>query len=76
MKGQRVILPLLVGALFLIFWHVLVKVSKSDIFPTPWQVMLGLMELVKQGLLLKYIVASLFRVTWGFLLAILVAARL
>jgi NitT/TauT family transport system permease protein len=72
MKGQRVILPLLVGALFLIFWHVLVKVSKSDIFPTPWQVMLGLTELVQQGLLLKYIVASLFRVTWGFLLAILV----
>ena len=70
MKGQRVILPLLVGVLFLIFWHVVVKVSKSDIFPTPWQVMLGLVELAQQGVLVKYIVASLFRVTWGFLLAI------
>ena len=70
MKGQRVILPLLVGALFLTFWHVVVKVSKSDIFPTPWQVMLGLVELAQQGVLVKYIVASLFRVTWGFLLAI------
>ncbi len=72
MKTQRVILPLLVGALFLIVWHVVVKTSKSDIFPTPWQVMLGLVELAKQGVLVKYIVASLFRVTWGFLLAIAV----
>ncbi|MES2922495.1 MAG: ABC transporter permease [Verrucomicrobiota bacterium] len=72
MKGQRVILPLLVGALFLIFWHLVVKASKSDIFPTPWQVLLGLVELAQQGVLVKYIVASLFRVTWGFLLAIVI----
>jgi hypothetical protein len=26
----------------------------------------GIVELVEKGLLLKYIVASLFRVTWGF----------
>ncbi len=70
MKGQRLILPLLVGALFLIVWHLLVKISRSDIFPTPWQVVLGLVELAQQGVLFKYIVASLFRVTWGFLLAI------
>ena len=70
MKGQRVILPLLVGALFLTIWHLVVKSSKTDIFPTPWQVLLGLIELAQQGVLVKYIVASLFRVTWGFLLAI------
>ena len=28
--------------------------------------------MIRKGLLLKYIVASLFRVTWGFLLAVLV----
>jgi NitT/TauT family transport system permease protein len=72
MRGQRFILPLLVGILFLAVWHLLVKFSNSDIFPTPWQVMLGLAELAQQGVLLKYIVASLFRVTWGFGLAILV----
>ena len=72
MKGQRVILPLLVGVLFITGWHVAVRVSGTDIFPTPQEVLQGLVELAKQGVLLKYIVASLFRVTWGFLLAILV----
>ncbi len=33
---------------------------------------LGIVELIRKGLLLKYIVASLFRVTWGFGLAVLV----
>lgn len=72
MKGQRVILPLLVGVLFITGWHVAVRLSGTDIFPTPQEVLQGLVELAKQGVLLKYIVASLFRVTWGFLLAILV----
>lgn len=76
MKGEKVILPLLVGIVFLIGWHIWVKLSGSDIFPTPWQVMLGLVELAQQGVLVKYIVASLFRVTWGFFLAILVGVPL
>ncbi|MES2476096.1 MAG: ABC transporter permease [Verrucomicrobiota bacterium] len=71
MKSHRP-LPFIVVALFLLLWHVLVKWSGSDIFPTPWQVALGIEELIRQGLLFKYVVASLFRVTWGFLLAILV----
>jgi NitT/TauT family transport system permease protein len=40
--------------------------------PGPWQVVLGIAELLRKGLLFKYIVASLFRVTWGFGLAVLV----
>ena len=32
---------------------------------------MGLAELVRRGLLLKYTVASLFRVTWGYFLAVL-----
>lgn len=73
---KNIHLPLLVGVLFLGTWHLLVKMSGSDIFPTPWQVVLGIAELVQKGVLLKYIVASLFRVTWGFLLAILVGVPL
>jgi NitT/TauT family transport system permease protein len=69
---KELVLPLAVAAVFLAAWHAAVKVSGSDIFPTPWQVALGIAELAKQGLLVKYIVASLFRVTWGFGLAILV----
>ncbi len=69
---KNIHLPIIVAALFLCGWHALVKLSGSDIFPTPWQVVLGIAELIQHGVLVKYIVASLFRVTWGFLLAILV----
>lgn len=69
-------LPLAVGALFLLAWHGAVRYSGSDIFPTPRQVWLGLLELAQQGLLIKYVVASLFRVTWGFGLAVLVGVPL
>lgn len=65
-------LPIIVAVLFLSGWHGLVRLSESDIFPTPWQVVMGIVELIEKGVLLKYIVASLFRVTWGFLLAIII----
>jgi len=34
---------------------------------------MGLVELTQRGLLLKYVVASLFRVTWGYLSAVVLA---
>jgi len=46
-----------------------VVLSGSTIFPTPWQVAVGLADLARRGLLLKHVVASLFRVTVGYLLA-------
>ncbi|MEO5915838.1 MAG: ABC transporter permease [Luteolibacter sp.] len=69
---KNIHLPIIVAVLFLSGWHAVVRMSGSDIFPTPWEVVLGLAELIQKGVLLKYIVASLFRVTWGFLLAILI----
>ena len=65
-------LPLGVAVLLLAAWHGAVRLSGSDLFPTPLEVLRGLVELVQRGLLLKYVVASLFRVTWGFGLAVLV----
>ena len=56
-------------ALLVVIWHVAVVASQSLIFPTPWQVVLGLVNLAAQGLLVKHVVASLFRVTYGYLLA-------
>jgi NitT/TauT family transport system permease protein len=44
----------------------------NHLLPDPVQVLFGLIELAQRGLMLKYIVASLFRVTWGFLLAALI----
>ena len=69
-------LPLGVGALFLVGWHAAVRMSGSDLFPTPGEVGRGIVELARQGLLLKYIVASLFRVSWGFALAVVVGVPL
>jgi NitT/TauT family transport system permease protein len=63
-SGRLRWLPLL-GPVALLFalWHIAVVVSESLIFPTPWQVAVGLVDLARQGLLLKHVVASLFRVT-------------
>ena len=41
--------------------------------PTPWQSLRAIVELAEKGLLVRYIVASLFRVTWGYLAALLIA---
>ncbi len=40
--------------------------------PSPVQAFLGIVELAQRGLLLRYIVASLFRVTWGYTLALII----
>jgi NitT/TauT family transport system permease protein len=66
-----VLLPLAVAAAFLLIWDLAVRLSGSTLFPKPFDVALAIRELVHQGVLFKYIVASLFRVTWGFTLAVL-----
>lgn len=73
---EPIVLPLLVAALFLLIWHVAVVWSGSKIFPTPFQVSVGMVELARKGVLHKYIVASMFRVFSGFLLALLVGIPL
>ena len=62
----------LVGAM-LIAWQIAIRFQASPILPGPVTVLGGLIELLTTGLLLKYTVASLFRVTWGFLAAALLA---
>jgi NitT/TauT family transport system permease protein len=69
--GDR-LLPFAVPAFFLVIWHLGVRATGSDLFPTPVDVARGIVELIQKGLLLKYIVASLFRVSWGFTLAVLI----
>lgn len=72
----RVFLPLGTAALLLFAWDLGVRISGSDLFPKPLEVVRGIIELVQKGLLLKYVVASLFRVTWGFGLAVLIGVPL
>jgi NitT/TauT family transport system permease protein len=68
--------PIAFIAALLLLWHVAAERQTVHLLPTPWQVLLGLLELGRSGLLLKHIVASLFRVTWGFTLAAVLAIPL
>jgi NitT/TauT family transport system permease protein len=54
-------------------WQVAVALSPETLIPGPWSVARGIAELAGNGLLLRYVVASLFRVTWGYLLAVVLA---
>jgi len=65
-------LPLAVGALLVLVWDLSVRLSGNEIYPKPHEVVAGIVELARKGLLVKYVVASLFRVTVGFGLALLV----
>lgn len=73
---EAVLWPLTVAALFIFLWHMAVVLSDTQIFPKPFKVLVGMVELARQGVLLKYIVASLFRVSSGFLLALVVGIPL
>jgi NitT/TauT family transport system permease protein len=65
--------PVALIAVLLVLWHVAVVRQPAHLLPTPLAVAAGIVELARSGLLLKYVVASLFRVTWGFLLAVAIA---
>ena len=62
--------------LLLLVWYIAVARQPTHLLPDPIAVLAALVELAQRGLLFKYIVASLFRVTWGFLLAAFTAIPL
>jgi NitT/TauT family transport system permease protein len=64
-----------IGALLAIWWAA-VAYTGSLIFPTPWGVVTGTLELVEDGTLWEHIGASLMRVGAGFGLAVLVGVPL
>ncbi|HKW96245.1 MAG TPA: ABC transporter permease [Bryobacteraceae bacterium] len=68
--------PILFIGLILLVWHFSAARQTSRVLPTPWEVLLGIGDLARSGQLLKYVVASLFRVTWGFTTAALLAVPL
>jgi NitT/TauT family transport system permease protein len=72
----RTLPALAVMALLIAAWWGVVAASGSAIFPTPWQVVTGAVELIEDGTLWEHIGASLLRVGTGFLLAVVVAVPL
>src|SRR5882724_6328497 len=63
-------------AVLLAAWWLIVVETRSVIFPTPWQVVTGTLELIEDGTLWQHIGASLFRVGAGFSLAVAFAVPL
>jgi NitT/TauT family transport system permease protein len=64
-----------IGAL-LALWQIAAGLQSVHVLPTPLETLGGIADLARHGLLLKYTVASLFRVTWGFLVAAVLAIPL
>lgn len=69
---EALILPLLTAAGILAAWTALVRLAHTNIFPSPWDVWNGLVELGRKGILWAYIRDSLLRVAAGYLLAVAV----
>lgn len=73
---MRRFVPLIGITLAVALWQLAVTVTSATLVPGPLAALAAIGELARKGLLLKYIVASLFRVTWGYLLALVVAVPL
>jgi len=67
---------LMVLAMVVAIWWGAVALTKSVIFPTPWQVVTGTLELARDGTLWEHMRASLFRVAAGFGIAVIVGIPL
>jgi NitT/TauT family transport system permease protein len=63
-------------AILIAMWWLVIVMTHSAIFPTPWQVVTGTLELARDGTLWSDIGASLMRVGVGFLLAVSIAVPL
>lgn len=74
-SGRRLrgtLLPLAVALVLLAVWDLGCLLSGTKIFPTPMATLLAFGELIESDRLAGDIAASLFRVTWGFVLAVAV----
>lgn len=76
MTLKRIVPSVAVIAILVAVWWLVVFVTQSAIFPTPWQVVMGTVELAHDGTLWTDIGASLMRVAVGFSLAVLIAVPL
>jgi NitT/TauT family transport system permease protein len=75
-KLQQILPAATVIAILIAMWWLVIVVTHSAIFPTPWQVVMGTLELARDGTLWSDIGASLMRVGVGFLLAVSIGVPL
>lgn len=75
--GWRKILPFTGLAALVLLWDVALRLSAGPrLLPLPAEVAGAIVELAERGFLVKHVVASLFRVTWGYLAAVVVGIPL
>jgi NitT/TauT family transport system permease protein len=75
-KAKEALPAATVIAILIAIWWLAVVVAHSAIFPTPWQVATGTLDLARDGALWTDIGASLMRVGLGFSLAVGIAEPL
>src|SRR5688500_1571102 len=73
---DRLLPSFLVMLVIVAAWWGAVVATRSLVFPTPWQVVTGALELLRAGSLFEHIGASLLRVGIGFALAVAIAVPL
>lgn len=75
---MKKLMPLFCFLFTLIAWEIIIRSFAISPFklPGPYRVADALIELTSSGILFKHIVASLFRVTWGYLVAVVLAIPL
>ena len=56
-------------AIFLFLWYLATHGNEVGDLPSPWMTVVALGEVSSQGILWQNVVASVFRVAWGFILA-------
>ncbi len=56
--------------LFLALWDLFIRSGRAPLLPGPVAAARAIVELAQKGFLVKHVVASLFRVTWCYLLAV------
>lgn len=67
--GERLLAPSAVACGILGIWLLGCHLARTDVFPTPRKTALALFDLIESKRLWGDMAASLYRVTWGFLLA-------
>ncbi len=67
---ERFLLPLGTAAVAVGVWALAVRLSHTNVFPSPLKVLAGLKELAGKGVLWRYVADSLRRVATGYLLAL------
>ncbi len=73
---RRLARPLLGIALFVLFWQLATLGNKRTDIPGPLLTAEGLVEIFRHGILLRNVVASVFRVAWGFAFAMAIGIPL